>query len=145
MISTASHVRVKHFRVGLSVVMIAVRVVGDEILGVVLDDRIGVARDDRAHFLERAPQLLEPLLAAFGALGQHRFDFAAAFERGGQRVEHREIVAAEQRQDQAPLRGADDAEQRRLAFGGIEDRAVPELAGCVGAVSRVWAATRRHS
>ena len=133
MINTASQVRVKHLRVGLSVVMIAVVVVGDQILGVILDHGIGVTRDDRAHFLERAPQLLEPLLAALRALGQHRLDFAAALERRRERVEHRKIVAPEQRQDQPPLRRADDAKQGRLPFGGVENESFfsryPRLGG----------------
>ena len=104
----------------------------------VLDDRIGVARDDRAHFLERAPQLLEPLLPAFRALGEHGLDVAAALERRRERIEHRKVVAAEQRQDQPPLRRADDAKQGRLAFGGIENE-------CFFRATHVWAATRRHS
>jgi hypothetical protein len=94
-INTASHVRVKHLRVGLSVVMIAVESSCHEILGVVLDDGIGVTGDDRAHFLERAPQFLQALLAALGALGEHGFDFAAALERRRQRIEDRKIVAPE--------------------------------------------------
>ncbi len=122
------------------------RVVGDQVLGVVLDDRIGVARDDGAHFFERAPQLLQPLLAALGALGEHRLDFAAAFERGRQRIEHRKVVAAEQRQDQSPLRGADHTEQRRLPFGGIEDEPFLDFGRASPArFSLSWAATRRHS
>ena len=99
---------------------------------------VDVEEHFHAHVFERAPQLLEAFLAALRALGEDGFDLAAALERGGQRVEHREIVTAKERQDQPALRGADDAKQRRLPFSRIEDQPFLRL-------RNVWAATRRHS
>ncbi len=94
----------------------------------------------RPHRLERLPQLAQALLAALGARGEDGFDLHAAFERRGQRVEHREIVAAEKREDETFAGAADHLQHRLPPCGGLDEDAV-----ATGPVSCVWAATRRHS
>ena len=99
-------------------------VVGDEILGVVLHHRIGVGMQRRAGVLQRAPQLRHFFLGALGARGDEHFDGDAAVHRGLELVEHRRVVAPEQRQRDAPPRLADDVEERGAPLIDRDDQPI---------------------
>ena len=94
--STKSNVREKHFLVGLSVATSAVVTISDEVLGVILHNRIAVAMNDGAHLFERFPKFAQAFLASLGALGEDGFDFDTTLERGGERIEDPKVVAPEQ-------------------------------------------------
>ena len=99
--TSASHVLRKHFFVKFSDVDERRPIVGDQVLRVVLHDRIGVRLDGGARPLERAPQLRELFLAALRARRDEHFDGDAATHGRRQFREHLVVVASEERQRDA--------------------------------------------
>jgi transcriptional antiterminator Rof (Rho-off) len=75
--------------------------VGDQVLSVILHDRIGVRLDCGTRPLERAPKLRELFLAALRARRDERFDGHAATHSRRQLREYLVVVASEERQRDA--------------------------------------------
>ena len=109
-------------------------IVGDQVLRVVLHDRIGVRLDGGARPLERAPQLRELFLAALRARRDEHFDGDAATHGRCQFREHLVVVATEERECDA-LPSLTDHIQHGLA---------PLLDGHDEPVGRYGILDRRH-
>ncbi len=115
-------------------------VVGDQVFRVVLHHGIGKPVDGCAHRREGLGEVLEVPAAAPRPPGQQHMHGHATLERTSERIEDPEVVAAEQRQDQSPLRVLDHAEHGGPTLGRLEHEQVAAVI-----LSRASAPTRRHA
>src|SRR5262249_11381823 len=101
----------------------------DQVLGVVLHDRIDIGLDGSAGAFERAPQLLDLLLPAFHPRRHQHVDGDAAGGGGGELAKDRLVVAAEQGQRDPAARAPNDVEDRRAPLVDGGDQLVGRTSG----------------